>query len=1006
MGDYTARMDRSETSRMADGREILLEHDVQQLARKLHLAVKSKKPGLFEVAYWQGLLMDWAMKDPALKTDLFRLVDALPALSSNGEIARHAREYLLAGDRYLPTGLGLALRATENPVAASISAFIVKQNVRRMAERFIVGKDARQSKSKLHKLWDNGFGFTVDLLGEATLNAAESEVYARRYADLIEFLPDETSHWKATPILDSGPDGPIPRANISLKLSAMDHLLDPADPDGGVGRLLKRIRPLLLRARELGAFINFDLEQWNLHEITYRLFERVALDPDFATWPHFGIVIQAYLKDAARDMDRILALSTKRGVPLTVRLVKGAYWDYEIIRSGLHGYSCPVFTQKGQTDANYERLTRRLLDNRAKIHAAFGTHNLRTIAVALAYAESLGLGPGTFELQMLHGMAESERDMLRALGHRVRLYAPVGDLITGMAYLVRRLLENTANSSFLRLSHHDDADVEKLLAKPDDSPASEEASMRRADDLHAPFRNCPLADFTSDETRAAFAAAVADVEKQMPWQVPVVIDGRAWTEGEALFHVTPNNKTRIATSIHGASTTDVEKAIDLAKKAWPAWRDLPLAIRAARINELGSRLEQDRFRLAAIEVHEQAKPWREADADVAEAVDFCRYYARQALVELSPRKQGNVAGEINTLTYEGRGVCAVIAPWNFPLAILCGMSTAALVAGNAVLLKPAEQASAIAFAFHQHALAAGIPSAIFPFLPGEGETVGEALVRHRDVDQIAFTGSREVGTGILKIAAEIAPGQSMIKRVVCEMGGKNAIIIDDDADLDEAVTGVMGGAFGYAGQKCSACSRVILVGRVREPFLHRLRLAAESLVPSSATLAECLLPPVIDEASYARLREVIQVPDPRVRTVYCGHADSTGWFVPPAIFEVNDPHHPLMQKELFGPVLTVFAAKDFSHALGVANLSDFALTGAVYSRSPRNLQRAQEEFRVGNLYLNRSCTGAQVDRQPFGGFKMSGAGTKAGGPGYLLNFAEMRVCTENTMRRGFAPEIL
>jgi RHH-type proline utilization regulon transcriptional repressor/proline dehydrogenase/delta 1-pyrroline-5-carboxylate dehydrogenase len=997
-----------------DATDILIEGAVQRLGHDLHQRLRAGTPGLFAAARVQEFLLDWAMRDPGLKTDLFRLVDALPALATSEQVARHAREYLLAGDRVLPTGLGLALRATKNPLAASISAFVIKRQVRHMAERFIVGKDALRARAKLKKLWDEGFGFTVDLLGEATVNDAESESYARRYAELIEFLPVETGAWKPSAILDQGPIGAIPRANISLKLSAMDHLLDPADPDGGVERLLKRVRPLLLRARELDAFINFDLEQWSLHEIAFRLFERIALDPEFAAWPHLGIVVQAYLKSAGNDLDRLLSLSQKRGAPLTVRLVKGAYWDYEVVRSGLHGYPCPVFTQKEHTDANYERLARRLLDHRASLHAAFGTHNLRTLCVALAVAENLGLKPGAFEIQMLFGMAEPERALVRDLGHRVRLYAPVGDLLTGMAYLVRRLLENTANSSFVRLSHHERADIGELMARPAaapafdaDGPGSRTAGRDRT--LSAPFENCPLADFTSTETRTAFAQAVADAEKQMPWQIPVFIDGHARTDGATLFHVTPNDKTRVATCTNAGSVSDVQQAIAVAKKAWPAWRDLPLETRAARINDLGARLERDRLRLTAMEVHEQAKPWREADADVAEAVDFCRYYARQALVELSPRAQGSLPGEVNTLTYEGRGLCAVIAPWNFPLAILCGMTAAALVAGNAVLLKPAEQASGIGFAFHQHALAAGIPSAILAFLPGAGEIVGDALVRHRDVVQIAFTGSREVGTAILRQAAEIVPGQAMIKRVVCEMGGKNAIIVDDDADLDEAVTGVLSSAFGYAGQKCSACSRLILVGGIHENFLRRLRLAAESLAPASAARADCLLPPVIDEASYHRLGDTILNPGIGAQLVLTGGGagtDSPGWFVPPAIFEVNDPLHPLMQRELFGPVLTVFAARDFSHALEVANMGDFALTGSVYSRSPAHLQRAREEFRVGNLYLNRPCTGAQVHRQPFGGFKMSGAGTKAGGPGYLLHFAEMRVCTENTMRRGFTPEIL
>ena len=473
-----------------------------------------------------------------------------------------------------------------------------------------------------------------------------------------------------------------------------------------------------------------------------------------------------------------------------------------------------------------------------------------------------------------------------------------------------------------------------------------------------------------------------------------------------LFHVNPSSKTRIATCTNSATIHDVEQAVAIAQKAWPAWRDLPLETRAARINDLGARLEKDRLRLTAMEVHEQAKPWREADADVAEAVDFCRYYACQSLVELRPRVQGHLPGEANSLTYEGRGLCAVIAPWNFPLAILCGMTTAALVAGNAVLLKPAEQASAIAHAFHRHALDAGIPAEVLALLPGDGAIVGDALVRHPDIVQIAFTGSREVGTTILRQAAEIVPGQSMIKRVVCEMGGKNAIIVDDDADLDEAVTGVMTSAFGYAGQKCSACSRLIVVASIHKNFVQRLKLAAEALVPASAARADCLVPPVIDEASYERLGKVIRELGDDAQLIYRGERGpgSAGWFVPPAIFEVTDPGHPLMQDELFGPILTVFAARDFSHALAVANNSAFALTGAVYSRSPNHLQQAREEFRVGNLYLNRPCTGALVDRQPFGGFKMSGAGTKAGGPGYLLNFAEMHVCTENTMRRGFAPE--
>ena len=985
----------------------LLEDRIQELGCELYDRLGVGEAHIFQASFWQAKMMAWVIGDQSLKTDLFRLIDTLPSLQNHAQIARHAREYLLADDRTLPLALGPALRFTGNPLGAAVSSMIIKRSVSSMAESFIVGRDARRAADTLKKLWQQGYGFTVDLLGEATVNDAESQTYASRYADLIDYLPTQTAQWKSSTILDEGPTGPIPRTNISLKLSAMDHRLDAADPAGGVERLAARVAPLLRRAKELGAFINFDLEQWSLHEITYRLFERLVLDPEFASWPNLGIVVQTYLKRSGDDIDRLIALAKKRGTPLTVRLVKGAYWDYEVIQARLHGHECPVFTQKTHTDANYEMLAVRLLENRAQLQGAFGTHNLRSLASTLVRADSMGLRAGDFEIQMLFGMADSERVLLRELGHRVRLYAPVGDLLTGMAYLVRRLLENTSNTSFLRRSRSDAADVADLMGAPIAAPRMDESPPGYDSTTGTTFRNCSLADFANPAKSlpTAFAIAIAQAEREMPWQVPVVVNGKPRTSGATLSHLTPNDRTRVATQTVSATLEDLDTAIASAKKAWPAWRDLPLETRAARVRDLGDRLESDRLALMAREVHEQAKPWREADADVAEAVDFCHYYARQAMLEISPRLQGNLAGEINTLTYEGRGLTAVIAPWNFPLAILCGMATAALVAGNAVLLKPAEQATGIAHAFHQHAIAAGIPPEILQFLPGDGAVIGAALVRHPDVVQIAFTGSREVGTAILKQAAEIAPGQTSIKRVVCEMGGKNAIIVDDDADLDEAVGGVIQSAFGYAGQKCSACSRVIVVGNIRETFLSRLHLAAEAVVPMSAVRPDCPLPPVIDEASYAKLWKSIREPGPGARAIHVGAANETGWFVPPALFEVDDPRHRLMQEELFGPVVAVFFARDFDHALAVANDSMFALTGAVFSRSPVHLQRARESFRVGNLYLNRGCTGALVDRQPFGGFKMSGAGTKAGGPGYLLHFVDMHVCTENTMRRGFAPDL-
>ncbi|MGH7179287.1 MAG: aldehyde dehydrogenase family protein, partial [Tepidisphaeraceae bacterium] len=346
-----------------------------------------------------------------------------------------------------------------------------------------------------------------------------------------------------------------------------------------------------------------------------------------------------------------------------------------------------------------------------------------------------------------------------------------------------------------------------------------------------------------------------------------------------------------------------------------------------------------------------------------------------------------------------------IAPWNFPLAILCGMATASLVAGNPTIMKPAEQSSAIGYGLYERMIAVGFDPRVVQFLPGDGAEVGAALVDHPQVAQIAFTGSKQVGLHIVERASKVQPGQEQVKRVVCEMGGKNAIVVDDDADLDEAVAGVVRSAFGYAGQKCSACSRAVVVGSAYGPFIARLTEAARALAMAPADDPACVLPPVVDRDAYERLTAVQANPGAGAKPLYVGAKREGGHFVPPAVFEIQDKNHKLMREELFGPVLAVARAETFEQAIELANDSQFKLTGAVFSRSPANLDHARRKFRVGNLYLNRPSTGALVNRQPFGGFGMSGIGTKAGGPGYLLLFADPRVVTENTMRRGMTPEL-
>jgi len=961
-------------------------------------------PSLFDRQYWQGQILDWIMDDESFKVDAFRFVDVLPALHSTPAIASHVQDYLLKSDRKLPVLVRSALSMASGGIAAPIATRAIRANVTEMARRFICQSDSKKAVAVFKKLADQNLTFTADILGEATSSDSEAERYVQKYLNLIELLATAAEKWPDNPLLHLSASGPLPKANISVKISALDPYLDAADHNGSVARLKEKLLPLLRHARTHNVFINFDLEQWSCHNITYDLFEAVVLHQDLVDWPHIGLVVQSYLKSSENDCSRLLALSKRRGTPFTVRLVKGAYWDYEVVHARQNGFSCPVYTNKGTTDASYEHLTRLLIENHELISPAIASHNLRSIVHALVAAEYKSLPKNSIELQMLYGMAEPQRLTLAKDGYRVRVYAPIGELLPGMAYLVRRLLENTSNSGFLRQSYHEGVSISSMLAPPAAGQDLINVSASPPTDLTSPFTNVSLLDFTLQEVRYRFTQALSSTGEKLPFEVPVVIDGKTIHTTKQKNHASPNDPSLVVAQTSQASISDVNEALESAVKIFPAWRDTPLTYRAELLEKLAHRLEADRFELAVLQCYEVGKPWREADADVAEAIDFCRYYARQAIKELGPVKQGDMAGEENILHYEGRGPCVIIAPWNFPLAILCGMTTAALVAGNSVLIKPATASTAIAYQFYQRLLEAGFPQNVVHFLPGPGDEIGNFLVEHPDICQIAFTGSKEVGLSIIEKSGKTIAGQAQVKQVVCEMGGKNAVIIDDDADLDAALKDVMHSAFGYAGQKCSACSRIILVGEIYHAFLPRLLDACKSLPMGMATEPGCRLGPVIDQTAHKRLESLLANPPDGSKIHFSGEAPSSGFFIAPTVFEVIEPTNALFQQEFFGPILTIIRARDFQTALDMANSTEFALTGGVYSRSPRNMASARQQFKVGNLYINRGCTGAIVGRQPFGGFGMSGIGTKAGGPGYLLHFANPRCITENTMRSGFTPD--
>lgn len=997
-------------------RDFQLDARILRVGKSIWDRMRGEVPGVFDKDYWQGRILEWAMDDPQFKVDLFRFIDVLPMLETPEQISRHIREYLIQKGRPLPPALHVALKVASGGIAVGMAAKTIRDNVAELARRFIVGNRPEEALSPLKRLHREGIAFTVDLVGEATISEVEADVYQQRYLELIDTISSAVERWRRDEVIDRNHLGPIPRANVSLKVSSLDSQLDSSDLNGCVGRLKKRVLPILLRAKEKNVFIHFDLEQWDLHEITYTLFEEVLNDSRLRSWPHIGIVVQAYLKEAERDLDRLYLLARSRRTPIVVRLVKGAYWDYERVRSKQFGYPFPLFTDKAATDANFEKLTARLFERIEYLHPAIGSHNLRSLVHAVVLAQEMKIPKEAYEIQMLYGMAEPERTIFRSMGHRVRVYAPVGELLPGIAYLVRRLLENTSNSSFLRLSYHEGENLHVLLARPRPRESKRGSSEREA----VPFRNAPRLDFVRGESRDLFAKAVEQVRGALPIRVPIGVGGEECFSDEPLHRVSPSDKGLEAVTVSLATREQAERAVGIAAERWPQWRRCPIEERAELLQKLSDRLEADRFYLAALQTYEVGKPWREADADVVEAIDFCRYYAGRALIELQPSFLPGPPGERNLLLYEGRGPTVVIAPWNFPLAILCGMTTAALVAGNTVLMKPAEQSSASAYELYRRMIEVGFSPEVVQFLPGIGEEIGDYLVQHPEIAQIAFTGSKEVGLSIIRRCCEgLSPtplssppkGESSplphshIKHVICEMGGKNAIIIDDDADLDEAVKGVVQSAFGYAGQKCSASSRVIVVGSIYRTFRKRLIEACRSLTIAPAHRPECRLGPVIDQEAYDRLQGIVDDPGGGAELLFKGEAPLGGFYLAPVIFEVSDSKHRLMQEELFGPILTLMRVENFRDAIKVANATEFALTGGVYSRTPSHLEEAQREFRVGNLYLNRGCTGAVVSRQPFGGFAMSGKGTKAGGPGYLLQFVHPRVVTENTTRHGFTPEV-
>ncbi|HLH16698.1 MAG TPA: L-glutamate gamma-semialdehyde dehydrogenase [Bryobacteraceae bacterium] len=505
------------------------------------------------------------------------------------------------------------------------------------------------------------------------------------------------------------------------------------------------------------------------------------------------------------------------------------------------------------------------------------------------------------------------------------------------------------------------------------------------------FRNEPYTDFSQPENRRMMEAALARVRSEFGREYELRIDGQWVATGDKLVSVNPSNPQEIVGIHHKATKELANRAVETAYAFFPEWCRTPAAERIRMLLEAARILRRRKYEFDAWLVLEAGKTWPEAEADVSEAIDFCEYYAREAQRLAGPQPVVQLPGESDEMIYIPLGVGVVIPPWNFPLAILAGMTVAALVTGNTVVLKPSSETPTIAAKFAEVLLEAGFPESSFTLLVGSGAAVGDVLVEHPKTRFISFTGSRDVGLRINELAAKHHPGQIWIKRVVAEMGGKDAIIVDGDADIDKAVDGVLASAFGYQGQKCSACSRAIVDARVYDTFLEKLTAKAKSIKIGPADDPANYMGPVISASAMKSILEYIETGKKEGRLLVGGNAKREGgYFVPPTIIADVDSKARIFQEEIFGPVLAVTKARDFEHALELANDTQYGLTGAVYSNDPEHLREARERFHVGNLYFNRKCTGAMVGAHPFGGFNMSGTDSKAGGPDYLLLFVQAK----------------
>jgi RHH-type proline utilization regulon transcriptional repressor/proline dehydrogenase/delta 1-pyrroline-5-carboxylate dehydrogenase len=881
----------------------------------------------------------------------------------------------------------LVARSGEPVVRQAVTAAM-----RILGRQFVMGRTIAEALERARSAERHGYRHSYDMLGEAARTAAD----ARRYFESYEAAITAIGSAVAGPDIFAAP-------GISVKLSALHPRYEEAQRERALKELTPMLRALAQHAKAKGIGFTIDAEESERLDLSLDFIETLALDPALAGWDGFGLAIQAYQKRALPLVDWLADLARRARRRLMVRLVKGAYWDSEIKRSqerGLSGY--PVFTRKVATDVSYLACARRLLAAPDAFYAQFATHNAHTLAAVLQLAGDRR----DYEFQRLHGMGEPLYEQVVGadkLDRPCRVYAPVGSHEDLLAYLVRRLLENGANTSFVNRIVDDKAPIDEIIT----DPVARLRGLRRKPHPRIPLprdlygaerRNSAGPDLSSRAELASLKTALEAAARRAWTAAPIV--GGTDLEGATRTARDPSHRARTIGTVADAGAQHVERALAHAASAAPDWDAMPASERAAILERVGDLYEKRLAELVALIVREGGRTIPDAVSEVREAVDFCRYYAMRARADFGPTLLPGPTGERNALELHGRGVFACISPWNFPLAIFTGQITAALAAGNAVIAKPAEQTPLVGASAVRLMHQAGLPVEALHLLPGDGATVGARLTADPRIAGIAFTGSTETARAINLVLAQRA---GPLVPLIAETGGQNALIVDSSALPEQVVQDVLMSAFNSAGQRCSALRVLCLQADIAERVITMLKGAMAELAIGDPALLSTDVGPVIDEDARASLQKHAERMAREGSLLYqCTLPPDAenGLFFAPRAFEIDRIGR--LEREVFGPILHVvrWQRSRLDQLLDAIAATGYGLTLGIHSRIDETVEAVHRRLKVGNTYVNRNMIGAVVGVQPFGGEGLSGTGPKAGGPHYLYRFALERTLSVDTTAAG------